>query len=48
MVLVATMVGGGGGGLTWVEGDQMPCLGDSPILCLLSQPRYPQSPLSHS
>lgn len=30
--------------LTWVGGDQMPCLGDSPILCLLSQPRYPQSP----
>lgn len=37
---------GRGGGvvsdLGW--GDQMPCLRDSPILCLSSQPRYPQSP----
>ena len=47
MVLAATMVVGRGGGevvsdLGW--GDQMPCLRDSPILRLSSQPRYPQSP----
>lgn len=44
MVLVATMGVGGLLLLSWVGGDQMPCLRDSPILYLLSQPRYPQSP----